>query len=172
MEQIRISAACAIMILAILHVSGQNSNSPVHDVNGNPFLYMHQANEGRFRADYYTEQGDTLRAIPYIGDYVECTIGRDSLNTRMKEVYYDNYIKHHEYDYYNMRIIIHLLFDSELNINEIRMVTHSRCKETDKFVLDICNDFCKLFKMTQWMKKDGFPEPCPYSFSIIVFSNF
>lgn len=168
----RILTVCAVLLLTAWHGTGQNRNRPVHDINGKPFLYMLPADGGKFRADYYTEQGDTLRAIPHIRDCVECTIGSDSLNARMEEIYYDNYIKHHEYDYLNLRIIIHLLFDSELNINEIRMVTHSRCKETDEFVLDICNDFGKLFKTTQWVKKDGFPDPCPYSFSMIVFSNF
>lgn len=168
----RILAAYAVLLFATLHGAGQNRNRPVHDVNGKAFLYMYPDDGRNFRADYYTEQSDTLKAIPFVGNYVECTIGNDSLNARMKDIYYDNYIKHHEYDYSNLRIIIHLLFDSELNINEIRIVTHSRCKETDKFVLDICNDFGKLFKTTQWVKKDGFPNPCPYSFSIIVFTNF
>lgn len=168
----RILAACAILLATAWNGTGQEDKRPIHDINGDPFLYVLHTEGETPRADYYTEQGDTLKAIPYVGEYVECTIGRDSLKTRMKEIYYDNYIKHHEYDYQNLRIIIHLLFDSELNIAEIRMVTHSHCIETDKFVLDICKDSGELFKTTQWVKKDGFPDPSQYSFSIIVFSDF
>ena len=168
----RILTVCAIVIVTALNGIGQEHNKIVHDIDGNPLLHMLPAEGKIFRADYFTKQGDTLKAIPHIREYVECTVECDSLKTRMNEIYYDNYIKYHEYDYQNLRIIIHLLFDSELNIDEIRMVTRSRGKETDEFVLDICKDFGQLFKTTQWVKKDGFPDSSSYGFAIIVFSDF
>lgn len=116
--------------------------------------------KGSIRHDYITEKGDTLKAIPIVRGYVECTIGSDSLKTRIKEIYFDNYYKYNEYEYLNLWIDAYLLYDGELNIKEVRMTVPRREKyEIEKFRLDICNDLAEFLKKTRWIKKEGFPEP-------------
>ncbi|MGM9763393.1 MAG: hypothetical protein ACI3ZQ_05185 [Candidatus Cryptobacteroides sp.] len=163
----RILTACAIVILTALNGIGQDDkwNWPYYDVDEKRIVIfpLHY---------YFTEQGDTLKNIPYVREYVECTIGRDSLKTRMKEIYYYNYNKHYE-DYLHLSVYAFLLFDKELNVKEVRMSTcRSAPYNADKFQLDICNDIAELLKTTRWMKKEGFPDSAPYSFMSISFKNF
>ncbi len=165
----RFLTAWALLFFTVLNVAGQ--------ANKWHWLNYEVASEkqitGLARYDYFTEQGDTLKAVPYAGGYVECTIGRDSLKARMKEIYYRNHYKHNEYDYTNLRVYAYLLFDEELNIKEIRMTaTRHEKGEADEFRLDLCNDLAELLKTTQWVKKADFPEPSPHSFMSVGFLNF
>ncbi len=163
----RILTACTILFLTMLHSFGQENKQKLshYDIAGKQF-------KGLGRYDYFTEQGDTLKAVPYVGEYVECTIGRDSLKARMKEIYYRNHYKHNEYDYTNLRVYAYLLFDEELNIKEIRMTaTRHEKGEADEFRLDLCNDLAELLKTTQWVKKADFPEPGPHSLMTVGFWN-
>lgn len=149
--------------------SAQESKKPIYDINGKPLLCNMLTEGDIYYADCYTKQGDTLKAIPYVNEYVECNIGRDSLKESMKGIYYDTYNQHNEYYYHNLRIFVYLLFDQELTIKEIRFFT--RCKEDDKFVLDICNKYTELFESLKWTKAEGFPELAPYSFTVVSFFN-
>ncbi len=143
------------------------------DVNGKSIIVgNYRMDDIIARYDYSTEQGDSLKAIPFVGKYVDCSIGSDSLKKAMIDIYYDNHNKHYEYDYLNLKIYAYLLLNEQLNVEEIRMTSVRREeREDNEFVLDICRDFTGLFRTLKWMKTQGFPESATYSFVVIVFWN-
>lgn len=163
----KILAVVLLLLLSLL--KGNAQVKPIPDIYGRPLLAHVSSKDSVFFADYYTELGDTLKVIPFVKDCVDCSIGRDSLKRKMLEIYYDTYDRYNEYYYHNLRIFIYLLFDKDLNVKEIRLVTHR--KEQDLFVLDICDQYFELLKTIKWIRTDNFPETSSYGFATVFFWN-
>jgi hypothetical protein len=87
--------------------------NPIKDINGNPII-------NRIGSDsiisYIKEDGTTL--ISYMGG-VEFSGGRESLKAYLDSAYYNN--PYYDYSEFNVFEYFYILFDKDLNIEEIRM---------------------------------------------------